>query len=94
MHSSLIIQEYNFPNTKKESIRWHGKEYFNNQFCKPEISGIYEVLLHHESQYRTLIEMKSFIPIVYYDRNKDIWIHMNSQINVPDIKIIGWRLYE
>lgn len=93
MHESLILPENNYPSRKSDIITCHGKTYFNFQFYYPEESGLYEILVSYSSPFRSLIEIRQFIPLLYYDRDENVWTHGGKKIDIKSIQPIGWKLF-
>lgn len=93
MHESLILPESNFPSTKTDIITYHGKEYFSFTNYYPEKSGLYEILVSYGSPFRFLIEIRQFIPLIYYDSKEHVWTHGGKKIDIKSIQPIGWRLF-
>lgn len=92
MHKSLILPEQP-PYMKSDIIEYHGRSYFHIKKYLPEDSGLYEIMVDINSPYRSLIEERMFIPLLYYDKEENSWTHGGKSINIKNIQMIGWRLF-
>lgn len=93
MHESLILSENNHPSTNSDIITYHGKSYFNFRFYRPEESGLYEILVSYNSPFRSLIEIRQFIPLLYYDKKENVWTHGGKKFDIMQIQPVGWILF-
>lgn len=90
MHGSLILPESG-PDISDEMIHFHNRDYFNLNVFYPEVSGLYEVIVSNDSPYRQLIDMRIFIPLIYFDKKENVWIHHETNVDINKIGVIGWR---
>lgn len=91
MHDSLILKMKDDIKKDEEIITVNGREYFDI-LISPEVSGMYEMLIKSDSNYRNLINAGLFVPLMYYNANERRWYYRGNVIMVKDYDIIGWRL--